>query len=262
MACQGDGLFRDDGGDDTKSRRSDERPRARRHLVEHHPERKHICWRATLHAVDALRRHVRRGADDDARHGFERRVRRRVAAAFECNRPGEPEIEHFHESITAEHDVLRLDVAMHDTRAVRGVEGARNLRADFGDSCERHRALEERPQRRAVDQLLDDEVVAFRGLADFVNDNDVRVVQGRGGTGLAQETGDCQLFVLSRTHDLHRDRAVEAGIERPIDLAHAAVAKLRFESIVTKSRWWHERILLFPAQPLTCNLQTSSPCEK
>ena len=54
---------------------------------------------------------------------------------------------------------------------------ARATAADLGDRRHRHAIAEQRPQRPAVDELLDDVVIAVGGLADFVDDDDVGMVE-------------------------------------------------------------------------------------
>ena len=104
--------------------------------------------------------------------------------------PRQPEVEHLHVAVGADHDVLGLDVPVDDAGGVRGGERARHLPADVDRRRERLRALDERAQRPPVDELLDDEELAVRRLADFVDGDDVGVVEGRGGARLAQEALD------------------------------------------------------------------------
>ena len=104
--------------------------------------------------------------------------------------PRQAEVEHLHVAVGPDHDVLRLDVAVHDAGGMRGAERPRHLAADVDGRRQRLRRLDERPQRPAVDQLLDDEELARRRLADVVDGDDVGVVEGGGGARLAQEALD------------------------------------------------------------------------
>ena len=45
-------------------------------------------------------------------------------------RLGEPEVQHLHGAVGSNHDVGRLQVAMHDSPLVRGVEGEGDLAGD------------------------------------------------------------------------------------------------------------------------------------
>ena len=125
--------------------------------------------------------------------GARRRVqvgRRRSFGRLVVDDAREPEVEHLHVAVGADHDVFRLDVAVDDAGGVRRGERAGHLPPDVDRRRERLRALDERPQRPPVDELLHDEELAVRRLADLVDGDDVRVVESRGGAGLAQEALD------------------------------------------------------------------------
>ena len=80
----------------------------------------------------------------------------------------------------------------------------------------------------AVDQLLHHEVAALLGLADLVDRDDVRMIERRGGLGLAQEPRHRRVAVaLALGQDLDRDRPVEPqvvgrGRPRPCRRARSA----------------------------------------
>ena len=144
---------------------------------------------------------------------------------------GEPEVEQPDAGL-GEHDVARLQVAVHDALPVRGVEGLGDLDRDgqrLGDG--QGPALEALGDGLAVEELHDEEVhrraVRRRRLAPHVEERaDVRVVDGGDGARLALEA----LVLLGAVGDVggqHLDGngAVEAGVRRPIDLAHAAGAE-------------------------------------
>ena len=79
---------------------------------------------------------------------------------------------------------------MDDAAGVGGRQRARDLAADLDDGLERRRpaaGLQRRPQRAPFDQLLDDVVIAAGGLADLVDDDDVRMIERGGGARLAEE---------------------------------------------------------------------------
>src|ERR1044071_10177990 len=122
-------------------------------------------------AADLLGREVVRRAD--GRAGTPQRTGG-VAAAGER---GHAEVEHFHAVVAAQHDVLRLDVAVDDPRLVRGDERARYA----GRNRDRVRGRQ-RPAREALAQRL-----AFDVLAGDVVDAgvDADVVNGYdlGGVG-------------------------------------------------------------------------------
>src|SRR6266705_2418404 len=66
-------------------------------------------------------------------------------------------VEHFHVPIRSEHDVLRLDIPMHDTGFVSGNERTRHLDRDVNSFTQLHRSvLQAATQRLAFDQFTGD----------------------------------------------------------------------------------------------------------
>ena len=90
-------------------------------------------------------------------------------------------------------------------------------------------------ERQALDVIHREEVLAF-GEADFVNRDDVRVLQARGGGGFGAEALD---EILSRQRPgqehLHRDDAVQAHLPRSIDDAHPAARDFFQQFVITKA---------------------------
>ena len=148
--------------------------------------------------------------------------------------PREAEVEHLHVAVGADHDVFGLDVAVDDAGGVRRGQRARHLPPDVNRRRERLRALDERPQRPPVDELLDDEELAVRRLADFVDGDDVGVVEGRGRARLAQEAldqasdlrrGPCRISLTATGRFSRVSNAAE-------HLAHAATADASVDAVV------------------------------
>ena len=84
-------------------------------------------------------------------------------------------------SRTLHHDVLGLDVAMDDPRLVGGGERRNDLFGNAENFAEIHRRTRHAlSQRFAFDEFGGDEVRSVR-RADFINRENVRVVEGRGG---------------------------------------------------------------------------------
>ena len=103
-------------------------------------------------------------------------------------------------------------------------------------SRQRPRAMHA-PQRLPVDELLDDEVARRRRLADFVDRDDVRVVQRRGGAGLAEEALDSARGVAGAVRAaLEGDPRLSRVSRGAEDLAHAAAADHRFDAVVIDGR--------------------------
>ena len=93
-----------------------------------------------------------------------------------------------------EQHVVRLDVAMHDVVTVRIRERVGDLAGDPRRVTDREllHPFEEMAQRRAVDAPHDD-VEHFFLPADFVNRDDMRMLEPRDRLRLAQKTlGDCR----------------------------------------------------------------------
>ena len=63
-------------------------------------------------------------------------------------------------------------------------------------------------------------------IADLVDRQDVGMIERRGGTSLLKKTADAFRIATELTaQDFERDRASERGINRLVDLAHAAAAQ-------------------------------------
>src|SRR5262245_44165438 len=122
-----------------------------------------------------------------------------------------------------QHDVGRLEVAMDDALAVRGVEPAGELHPETQDLLERQRAAEQPVRERLASEVFHHEEVHAVLLADVVQGADVWMTQAGDRAGFAAEpfvprgiAGDVG------GKDLDGDRAVEARVARAIHLAHAA----------------------------------------
>src|SRR5947209_19512687 len=109
----------------------------------------------------------------------------------------ETEIQQLHVAVSTHHHVFRLDVAMDDPRRVSDSEGSGYLRTDVrerfeGDrpfDCAQGRLTDHRSQRLTLDQLHDDEMSRLR-FANLVDGDDVRMIEGGGGTGFPGERLD------------------------------------------------------------------------
>ena len=237
-------LVHEDGGDRVRRRIPAERRPACQHLVEHAAERPDVGARIHLEPTCLLRRHVGRGSDDRARprldHGLPRGPPARPLAVG-----GDAEVEDLHQPVRAYHDVLGFDVAVDDTGAVRGREGARDLHGDVERLGERERfAVHEEPQCRALDELRGHEA-ALVPRADLVDRDDVRVVEGGGGQSFLAEPAHALLAVRETSgQQLDGDAAVEALVVREEDLTHAAPAD-PVDHAVTADELAHRRPVAF-----------------
>ena len=128
-----------------------------------------------------------------------------------------------------EHDVARLQIAVHDAGAVCPVD----CRADLDGDVERvvHRQL-----RRTTEpgfegfpfEKLEDQIVELAVAADVMDGADVRIVQRRDDAGFLLEA--LARFRIGRQRagqDLDGHRAIQPGVTGAVDLAHAARADRR-----------------------------------
>ena len=89
-------------------------------------------------------------------------------------------------------------------------------------------------ERRAVDILERDEIDAVDRI-NLVNRDDVRVIEGRGRFGFADEPPRAvRVAGRVRPKHLERDHPIQAGIERAVDHAHAAAPERREDAVVTE----------------------------
>jgi hypothetical protein len=103
------------------------------------------------------------------------------------------EIQDLDDAVRAEHDVIRLNVAMNDTRLMRRAQRRSHLDGDVERRLEFHFS---RPHHALAQGLTFDELCSYEvarvHLSDLVNRDDVRVVQSRG----------CASFLLEAAHAL------------------------------------------------------------
>lgn len=217
-----------------------ERLRAGEQLVEHCPER--IDVGAVVDRValrpGLLRAHVGDRAQDHPRLGHLQR--RRLGSIA-----GQAEVDDAHLALRIEHQVLRLDVAVHDLRVVSVLQRARHVAAQpqRGGRELRCRARRQqqrlrgrlRPPRTLVLQgefaaevvpgdILHREVVRIALGAVRVDRHDARMAQSGRGLGAAVEAVDLALRCVAVAHQhLERDLAPERDLPCQIDRgAHPA----------------------------------------
>ena len=134
-------------------------------------------------------------------------------------------------ALRVEEDVPRFEVAVEDAALVGVVDGA----GDAGDEPGGGGSLAEGRglgagklfSERSPFHELHHEVMAAHGFADFVDGNDVRVFQLRGGLGLGAEAFH---FLVggesSGENELEGDEALEPRVAGAKDDAHAAAPNL------------------------------------
>ncbi len=143
------------------------------------------------------------------------------------------EIRDHGQPVLVEHDVVGLDVAVHDAALVRVGEGARNLDQDLTDLAGGERAARGQHGRQwLATQELHDEIDHPAGLADAIDRDDAGVLELGGRTGFALEPLD-ELLVEreGKRQDLDRHVSLQLLFARLEDDGHSAAAQL-FEDLV------------------------------
>lgn len=177
--------------------------------------------------AELLRRHVARGAGD---RGAVWRAGGRPFAADER----EAEVRDAHLPVLADQHVRRLEVAMHQPGAVRGLETGARSQEEIEPLFERvARILQPLPQGPADDQLhrhVGEIVIARPVDAGVVDGDHVRVLHARHRLRLGD---DLAVRAVGRDQ-LERDLAIEDRIVGLPDHAHPALAEDAQKQIATE----------------------------
>ena len=145
---------------------------------------------------------------------------------------GDAEVEDPEAPVGGLDDVRRLDVAVHETAGVGGLQRGRDLPGDVDDLAHRQRALPQPLGEARTGQQLHHEVGGVALDAGVVHGHDVRVAQRGGDPGLALEPGRTGLVRHPVQVDrLDRHLAPEHGVGRAPHLAHATAADRRVEDV-------------------------------
>ena len=207
-----------------------------RHLVEHAAECPDV--RTSIHREPSrlLRAHVSGRAKNQSRLRDRRHTRVRLTAGDQ-RIPCETEIEDLGDAVRRELDVGGFEIAMDDAALVRRVERVDELTCDRDRLVDREFPLRPHPrvERLPLDQLHHDGGEP-RPLLQAVDGRNIRVVERRQNPRFALEP--CEPVLIRREQpwqNLDRDLAMQLGIARAVDLAHAACAQLREDLIGTES---------------------------
>ena len=178
-----------------------------------------------------LGRHVADRPEERAGRRPGRGRQRRVVlgqGSVERRRLGEAEIEDLDDAVRRQDHVFGLQVAVDDAPRVRGGEPLGDLAGDLEGLGEgRPASVEELPQGLALEELHR-QVRPPGVLADVVDRDDVRVVEGRGRARLGVKASDPARVAdhVVRKH-LDCDVAAESRVSCAPHLPHAACAEWR-----------------------------------
>ena len=177
---------------------------------------------------DAERVDVAAGIRDAPRDEFGGEVGDRAEQGLPGGRvvvdgPGESEVADLDAAVVGQENVLRLEIAMHDSRFVRGGEAREHRLEDV------HRLLTGEPAvvleqvaQSDAGQVFHDQIGHIGILALVVDVDHVRVREPGGRAGLLHEPGLERVVVGEvPVHDLDGDPAFEAQVGREVHGGHA-----------------------------------------
>lgn len=141
------------------------------------------------------------------------------------NVPRDTEIEDLYEIVGAQHQVLRLSVAMHDSVGVRGRQSLGYLPAPIRDSLQRIRLPTQSMEGCPLHQLHHDGEGRTRA-DDFMDRDDARMIQCRSGLRLANELlNHTRAADATPRQKLQGNLPVQLRIPSRVNFAHAAAAQ-------------------------------------
>ncbi len=213
-----------------------ERQVARRHFVKDNPQREKVCPRIQVLPQGLFRRHIGYRSDNHARE-CQRQIDRSCLGRGHghLRRLGQPEIEDLGLPPPREEDVVRLDIPVDDPSGVGDLQTLGHAQSHFEDLVQSQRfAKDALLERLAFEKLHGDEAspVLFVDVVDGAN---IRVIQGRSRLGFPLQTLQ-SLMVPGQLirQKLQGDRALEPGVLRLEDHAHASAAELLQNSVVRR----------------------------
>ena len=192
-----------------------ERQAAAEHLVEHHAQAVDVgaAVDPVRRAGDLLRRHVRRGAGDDAQFG----------AAGPRLVEAEPEVHEDGAAVRREDDVRRLDVAVDDEPGVGVGQGVGHGRRDPGRLRPGRAVIPQPPAEVGAVEEIRDDVDLSPVQADVMDRHDAGVAQLGEPAGLLEEPLRLGLRHLgAASEDLDGHGPVELRVVAEVHRAEAA----------------------------------------
>ncbi len=161
----------------------------------------------------------------------------RAGVAVGLRELGEAEIQNLCETVGRHHDVLRLQIPVHDVGGVSLGEAVGHLGGDRQRLARRgHPFGEDLPQCLSRDELHGDPGDPV-GLPDVVDRDDVRVVERGSGPGLLLEAlQPLRVGGQGGRQHLDRDLAPEPRVPRLVHLSHSPGTQGRLDLVRTESR--------------------------
>src|SRR5215831_12419156 len=144
-------------------------------------------------------------------------------------------VQHFNVTVLAQHHVFRFHIAMDYAGLMRRLQGASNLNCSFQRVIDRQwTRFDPFAQSQSIDVLSCNEwrrVV----MIDFVDSENVWMVQPRGGAGFLDEATHPRRVIREfRGQNLQGQDALEFDVDCLIDLAHSAGADVGADFVVVK----------------------------
>ena len=102
--------------------------------------------------------------------------------------PRQPEIQNLHAAFPRQHDILRLEIPVHDAGGVRGRETLGHLRGDLNHSARRQGPLGNGVAQRFSIHQLGHDISGVPFAPHIVNRNDVGMIQRAGGARFPLES--------------------------------------------------------------------------
>ena len=155
---------------------------------------------------------------------------------------GQPEVHYGHVALVVDDKVARFDVAMDDAFFVRGLEAFPDLLGDVEDVGNlQGRGFDAFVEAFAFDEGHREKRLLV-DLRDLINGANVRVMESRGSLGLPMKAF-IRFLVLQqvRSEEFERDRAVELRVLGFVDHAHAALAELGGDLVMSDGLVDHRR---------------------
>jgi hypothetical protein len=174
------------------------------------------------------------GRSEDRTSVSQQRLTVRIGNALDAC---DSEVEHFDEvggTISRdEHDVLGLEIAMHDPLGVRRPHAKRDAACDLERPSRGYRSLVELTAKRSPLQILEDEKErAVREPPEIGRRRDIGVADRRRGHSLALETRDhLRRAEPMRLEHLQREALAHVDVLDEVDDPHASFAERRFDPI-------------------------------